>query len=267
MFVRTTSRTPLSSFEMHQVAATGFNLQVEAYAKTRPSYPETALRKIEEIVPQGAQVLDLAAGPGVMTQLLVASGYRVTAVEPVENMRKKLIELLPGVPCHEGTAQNIPLPSESQDAVVIAQAFHWFDDIESLKEVHRVLKPQGCIILIWNMESPRSKWVAKLRQIYERYSDSVPQYFKGGWKKVFETEQANALYDLPLKYTVLSNDFPADKDTVWSRITTKSYIAVVSEDEREKLRQEIFAVLEDPEYGFDGIYPHETDLYWASKRA
>ncbi|KAG0182330.1 hypothetical protein DFQ29_004570 [Apophysomyces sp. BC1021] len=198
-----------------------------------------------------------------MTQLLVPLGYQVTAVEPVDNMRNKLTELLPEVPCFKGTAQNIPLPPESQDAVVVAQAFHWFDNIESLREIHRVLKPQGYLILIWNMESPRSTWVAKIRQ----YDDCAPQYRKGHWRQVFDTDEANVLYDLPLEYMQVTNDLPTDKDRAWRRITSKSYVAVLSEEERQKLKKDVFAIFDDPENGFDGTYPHETDLIWTRKRA
>lgn len=106
----------------------------------------------------------MAAGTGLMTKCLVVSGLNVTAVEPVENMRLKLNETLPQVRCLEGTSWDIPLKSDSLDAVIAAQAFHWFDNIETLREFHRVLKRNGYGILAWNLESAeRSDWVAKLR--------------------------------------------------------------------------------------------------------
>jgi ubiquinone/menaquinone biosynthesis C-methylase UbiE len=83
----------------------------------------------------------------------------------VAEMRAKISEKLPTVKALEGTSWNIPVDAESQDVVVIAQAFHWFDDIETLRECRRVLKPNGRIVFIWNMESQnRSQWIAKLRK-------------------------------------------------------------------------------------------------------
>ncbi|KAG0166852.1 hypothetical protein DFQ28_006729 [Apophysomyces sp. BC1034] len=251
---------------MHPIAATGFQLKVDDYANARPSYPAAALQRIKEIIPQEAHVLDLAAGTGIMTQLLVPLGYQVTAVEPADNMRNKLKELLPEVPCFKGTAQNIPVPSESQDAVVIAQAFHWFDDIESLNEIHRVLKPQGHLILIWNTESPRSIWTAKLRQLYEKHTEGVPSNRTGRWRQVFDTDEAKTLYDLPLEYIQVTNDFPTDKDRAWSRVISNSYVAILPEDEIQKLKKDAFTVLDDPENEFNGVYSHETDLVWVRKR-
>lgn len=100
-----------------------------------------------------------------MTKALVGRGFNVTAVEPVEGMRAKLVQVVPDVPCIEGTSWNIPVENESQDAIVVAQAFHWFDDVKTLQEMHRVLKPGGYGILAWNLESgDRSEWVAKLRK-------------------------------------------------------------------------------------------------------
>lgn len=96
-----------------------------------------------------------------MTKHLVNAGLHVTAMEPAENMRRKLNEVLPLVPCLPGTSWDILVEDESLDAVVIAQAFHWFDVIQTLRELYRVLKQNGYCILAWNLESERSDWVRK----------------------------------------------------------------------------------------------------------
>lgn len=141
---------------------------METLAKARPSYPVAALQCLKSelrLIPAETKILDLAAGTGKFTELLVKDGYQVTAVEPVAEMRAKISENLPTVHAVEGTSWNIPVESESQHVVVIAQAFHWFDDIETLRECQRVLKPNGYIVFIWNMESrERSQWIAKLRK-------------------------------------------------------------------------------------------------------
>jgi ubiquinone/menaquinone biosynthesis C-methylase UbiE len=124
------------------------------------------IEKIKSLVPtQDNQVIDLAAGTGLMTLPLFNSGINVTAIEPVENMRKKLNEVVPQVTCLDGTSWNMPVQDASVDAVVIAQAFHWFDDIKTLQELHRVLKPKGYGVLAWNLESrERSDWVGDFRE-------------------------------------------------------------------------------------------------------
>jgi len=267
----------MSSQQPHSIANQGFSAGADDYAKARPSYPATALQSFRsdlKLVPSETKILDLAAGTGKFTELLVKEGYQVTAVEPVAEMRAKITEKLPTVNALEGTSWNIPVESESQDVVVIAQAFHWFDDIETLRECQRVLKPNGRLALIWNMESQeRSKWVAKLRELYEQHDTKAPQYRKGAWRNVFDTKQAAELFHLPLNHRQFTNDFPVHgKEAIWQRIKSKSYVAVMSPEEHQQLQNEVYAILEDPNNEFtpspDGqyLYRHECDLYWAQRR-
>ncbi|CAM0137389.1 hypothetical protein VKS41_003253 [Umbelopsis sp. WA50703] len=261
----------------HDVALQGFGTGADDYDKARPSYPATALESLRidlGLVPSETKVLDLAAGTGKFTELLAKEGYQITAVEPVATMRAKITEQIPSVTAVEGTSWKIPVEDESQDVVTIAQAFHWFDDIETLRECHRVLKPQGRLICIWNMESQeRSKWVKELREVYQLHDSEVPQYRKGRWRNVFDTEEAARLYELPLNHRLFTNDFHVKgKEVVWQRIKSKSYIAVLPPKDQDELRQRVYAILENPAYGFatdstgQYLFPHETDLYWAQKR-
>ncbi|KAI9494606.1 S-adenosyl-L-methionine-dependent methyltransferase [Zychaea mexicana] len=259
---------------LHPTAANGFDKQADAYAQTRPSYPKESLDQLQSLVPDvDACIVDLAAGTGIFTKLLVDRGYKnVTAVEPVEAMREKLKSFLPNVPTLNGTSWEIPLPSESQDAVVVAQAFHWFSDLNSLKEIRRVLKPNGYFIMIWNLESPRSLWVRGLRNIYERYEKSAPQYRTGAWRAVFEKEEASDLFQLPLNHARFENDFLVRKENIFTRVNTKSYIAILSDEQRGVLTKEMESILDDPANGCSlddqglTMYPHDTDTYWTQRR-
>ncbi|KAI9266716.1 S-adenosyl-L-methionine-dependent methyltransferase [Phascolomyces articulosus] len=243
-------------------------------AQTRPRYPKAALDKIQKLIPNlNASILDLAAGTGILTQLLVDRGYtNVTAVEPVDGMLEKLISLLPEVAAKKGTSWEIPLPSQSQDVVFVAQAWHWFADLNSLKEIHRVLKPNGYFVLLWNMESPRSLWVQGLRNIYERYENSAPQYRLGWWKAVFEEKEAGELFNLPLNHNQFEYDFLVSKENIFRRVMTKSYIAVLSDEERVAVTKEMEAILANPANEFSvneenqALYPHDTDMFWTQKR-
>ena len=101
--------------------------------------------------------LDVGAGTGKFTTLLATTGATVVGVEPVDAMRAKIDALqLPTVRAVAGTAQAIPLPSGKLDAVVCAQAFHWFATREALDEFHRVLRPGGRL-LIMEITKPQSR--------------------------------------------------------------------------------------------------------------
>ena len=134
---------------VHPSAATGFARSVEAYERARPEYPPAAIAWLarELDLRPGRIVVDLAAGSGKLTRPLAALGCEVVAVEPVAEMRAAIG---PTARALEGTAEAIPLPDDSADAVTVGQAFHWFDGPKALAEIERVLRPGGALALVWN---------------------------------------------------------------------------------------------------------------------
>ena len=120
--------------------AESFAKVADSYERTRPGYPRGA---ITWMLGSAVRVLDLGAGTGKLTRELVALGYETTAVEPLPEMLAELRVAVPTVEASVGRAEAIPLPDKSMDAVVVAQAFHWFDATIALAEIARVLQPGG----------------------------------------------------------------------------------------------------------------------------
>src|SRR5262245_41807115 len=114
---------------VHEVAEQGFGTEAEVYEQARPSYPPDAVAWLGESlrIEPGSRVVDLAAGAGKLTRLLVPFGADLVAIEPVAGMRAVLVRAVPGVPALAATAEAIPVADASLDAVTVAQAFHWFD--------------------------------------------------------------------------------------------------------------------------------------------
>ncbi|OMC08622.1 class I SAM-dependent methyltransferase [Mycolicibacterium fortuitum] len=140
-----------------------FGSEAAAYERGRPSYPPEA---IDWLLPEGAHdVLDLGAGTGKLTTRLVERGLDVIAVDPIPEMLELLSTSLPDTPALLGTAEEIPLADNSVDAVLVAQAWHWFDPERAVKEVSRVLRPGGRLGLVWNTRDERSGWVKDLGRI------------------------------------------------------------------------------------------------------
>src|SRR4029077_945210 len=92
---------------------------------------------------------------------------------------------LPGVHAMAGTAQAMNLPDSATDAVVCAQAFHWFATESDLAEIHRVLKPGGKLGLVWNVRDESVDWVATITRIITPYEGHAPRYYKGEWRRAF----------------------------------------------------------------------------------
>ncbi len=140
-----------------------FGSAAAAYERGRPSYPPEA---IDWLLPAGArQVLDLGAGTGKLTTRLVERGLDVVAVDPIPEMLEVLRASLPGTRALLGTAEGIPLPDNSVDAVLVAQAWHWVDADRAIPEVARVLRPGGRLGLVWNTRDERLGWVRELGEI------------------------------------------------------------------------------------------------------
>jgi SAM-dependent methyltransferase len=160
-----------------------FGSEAAAYERGRPSYPPEA---IDWLLPPGARdVLDLGAGTGKLTTRLVERGLDVVAVDPLAEMLELLSSALPDTPALLGTAEQIPLPDNSVDAVLVAQAWHWFDPQQAVAEVARVLRPGGRLGLVWNTRDERLGWVKDLGSIIghedDPFSSSVtlPEPFSG----------------------------------------------------------------------------------------
>ncbi len=139
---------------------TSFGSVAADYAALRPGYPADAVAFL--LGDRPLRVLDLGAGTGLLTDVLVAAGHEVVAVDPSAEMLDQLRARHPDVPALVGGAEEIPLPGATVDAVVAGQAAHWFDPGPAAAELRRVLRPGGTVGLVWNVRDERVPWVAAL---------------------------------------------------------------------------------------------------------
>ncbi|MET7841245.1 class I SAM-dependent methyltransferase [Streptomyces sp. NPDC005356] len=144
--------------------SSSFGAAATAYAEHRPDYAQAAARWALEPAP-GLRVLDLGAGTGKLTATLVELGAEVIAVEPDPAMLTELRRTLPTVRALPGSAEALPLPDASVDAVVAGNAMHWFDMDVAGPEMARVLAPGGVLAGLWNVFDNRVDWVAGLERI------------------------------------------------------------------------------------------------------
>ncbi len=222
-------------------AAEAYTTAADAYVVGRPDYPPEVAAWLREDVglDEGRVVLDLGAGTGKFTQRLVATGARVVAVEPVTEMLAKLAAALPRVEALNGTATQIPLADASVDAVVCAQAFHWFASPDALREIHRVLKPGGRLGLVWNMRDARVPWVAKLDAIVNRYEGDTPRYYTGAWKQAFP----HAGFGPFVERHFAQGHTGSPHDVILNRVRSTSFIAALPDVVREKVDAELRALI------------------------
>jgi len=225
---------------IHDDARRGFGSAADAYERGRPGYPAKAIRWLErrlELGP-GRTVVDVGAGTGKLTRELLSSGAAVVAVEPVPAMRAVLEETAPEATALDGTAEALPLGGESVDAVVVAQAFHWFDAPAALAEFHRVLRPQGRFALIWNRRLREQPLWRAISGITEPYRHDTPAYYRGEWRQpVASTALFTRVDELE---TPLEQEL--DGDELVDRIGSTSFIAALPDPERSQVLDRVRAV-------------------------
>ncbi|HZC15420.1 MAG TPA: class I SAM-dependent methyltransferase [Caulobacteraceae bacterium] len=206
-----------------EIRAASFGAAADAYERARPSYPEAA---IDWILPKGARrVLDLGAGTGKLSRPIRARGLEVAAVEPSDGMRAQLSRGLPDVPVFAGSAEQIPLDDASVDAVVVGQAWHWFDPSRAVPEVARVLKPGGALGLIWNIRDLRDPWMDAFSRLEPEHDNSEAESENPRVGAPFGPVER---FDLPWRQTTTA-------EALIELLASRSYVIVLTQAERTAL--------------------------------
>jgi SAM-dependent methyltransferase len=248
--------------DVHRVASDGFSNSAPTYARGRPEYPEELLAWLQRDIGLGptTTVIDLGAGTGKFTRLLVRTGANVVAVEPVDAMRAELAVGMPGVHAIAGTAQAMNLPDGSSDAVVCAQAFHWFADERAIVEIHRVLKREGRLGLVWNVRDESVDWVAAITDIIKPYEGNSPRYYKGDWRRPFAGGLFSGLEESCYSYVHVG----APQRVIVDRFLSVSFIAALPNDEKLEVAGRLSKLIAShPQLkGRESIaFPYQTHAY------
>ena len=227
----------ISIVSVHPIAAAGFGASADAYERGRPGYPSAAIRWLARKIPLGAgvTVVDLAAGTGKLSRPLAATGARVIAIEPLEAMRRAIG---PQIEALEGTAEAIPLPDAAADAVAVGQAFHWFKGNVALAEIHRVLRPNGLLALLWNTRRMEDAIHMRIEQLIRPHCERVPRHGTGAWREAFGRTELFG----PLEETHFDHEQLVDAEQLRTRVASTSAIAALPEQERELVLEQVGAL-------------------------
>ena len=216
-----------------------FGAAAAAYAEHRPGYAEAAVRWALEPVRDGrpVRVADVGAGTGKLTATLSGLGAEVTAVEPDPQMLAELRRTMPEARSVPGSAEEIPLPDASLDAVLAGQAMHWFDMNRALPEIARVLRPGGVLAGLWNVDDDRVGWVAGLAEISKRKSSITLTTWRGSAAKSRQEQLLGEASDLFSASEVgeFGHGQTRTADSLLATIGTHSHLLVMEEAERARL--------------------------------
>ena len=226
----------LAEAEDRLLHGSSFGAAAAAYAEHRPGYAETAVRWALEPVwsRRPVRVIDVGAGTGKLTATLVRLGADVTAVEPDHNMLAELRRELPSVRSVSGSAEEIPVPDGSADAVLAGQAMHWFDMDRAMPEIARVLTPGGVLAGLWNVDDDRVGWVAEFAEMSKRDATITLLRWRDGGAQALQERAITA--GSGLFHAAQAGEFEHGQtrtaDSLLATIATHSNFLVMDEAER-----------------------------------
>jgi SAM-dependent methyltransferase len=232
-----------------------FGTQARTYESGRPDYPIQAVDWMLQPVVGGERsirVADVGAGTGKLTRAAVELGAEVVAVDPDPKMLAVLREHVHGVPTFVGSAERLPLPDASVDAVLLGQAWHWVDPAAGSAEIGRVLRAGGVLGLVWNIRDEAVPWVARLTDIMHGS----------------HAEEVLAQGDPPLAAPFAGVEAeqwhwtrPMNRETLRAMARSRSHVITASPDERAAIEARLEALFDE----VGAVEDHVVDLPYVTR--
>ncbi|MDB5018386.1 MAG: mraW [Mucilaginibacter sp.] len=128
---------------------TKYNAISSGYNITRQADPYLTGRLVCFLKPEpGDLFLDIGCGTGNYTIALSNLGLNFTGVDPSENMLQEARKRSGKISWLKGSAECLPVIDDTFNSVIATLTIHHWTDLEqSFKEIHRVTKENGTVVL------------------------------------------------------------------------------------------------------------------------
>lgn len=247
-------------------ATQGFELAADLYQQVRPNYPQQLIKLLSHLqLNQDSHVLDLGSGTGKFLPYLSHFNVQLYAADPIAEMLEQLQHLYPHVQTVQAQSENLPFASQQFDLVSCAQSFHWFANTEALQEIHRVLKPQADLLLIWNQRDTEVDWVRAIADYLVDFEDGTPRFHAGTWQQVFQQQK---LFHCVQETVFTHQQQGVVEQVVSKRLLSTSFIAKLSPIQQQQFKQHIEKIVFEhtgKQVQDEIIFPYKTYVYQFKK--
>jgi ubiquinone/menaquinone biosynthesis C-methylase UbiE len=239
-----------------------FSDRAETYAKYRPRYPDEMLQFLEALVAPPAAVADVGSGTGILTAQLLKCGYDVWAVEPNEAMRTAAERTLSDSTAFRsvvGTAEATTLEDRSIDLITCAQAFHWFERVQTRLEFSRILKSDGWVALLWN---ERQEDASPINRAYDDLLQAMASDYQNMSHRRIAAEDIRAFFAPgETQLMTFANSQTLDCDGFLGRLMSSSYVPNVGQPGHQEIVEAAKRVFEAHQAAGKITFEYETKVY------
>lgn len=246
-----------------------FTGRVESYRRFRPGYPPELVEwlRVECGLRDDAAVVDVAAGTGLLTEVLLAAGFAVTALEPNDEMRGACATLqaqFPKLRCVAGTAEATGLPNASADLITVAQAMHWFELERTRAEFARILRPGGGCAVIYNNRRPGGD---AFHESYERLLKEFGiDYMNVKGQHVGRKRLAQFFAPAEMRCTTFLNQQAFGEEELLGRVLSSSYMPQPGHASFEVMKGAVSRLFAETQHDGHVTMVHDCVACWGALR-
>jgi len=240
-----------------------FSDRVANYINFRPSYPAELIERlrVECRLDSSSVIADIGSGTGKLSELFIQKNISVFAVEPNKEMREAADSLFGTSEYFSsvcGESADTTLSNSSIDLVTIAQALHWFEPVETKKELERILKPNGQLAIIWNERNTNAPFQKEYDQML---TELAPEYTMVNHRNI--TDSDIDAFCSPRRINKFSFAYSQqfDLEGLIGRMNSSSYTPAFGTKEHDELNAAAERLFKRHEVNGEIEFYYDTKLY------
>ncbi len=241
----------------------------QIYAKARPTYPDEAIDFIvdKSQLSEKSLLVDVGCGTGISSRLFAERKIPTIGIDPNDDMREQAIEensksKFEWLSYINASSEHTGLEDGVADAVLAAQAFHWFQPEPTLKEFVRILKPNGFCFLVWYERDDRDEFTRLYSNVLHQIPDARSVEMKRGYSGIDLLE--SSLFHSAGKAD-FENQQEMDEAGLLGRASSASYVPKAGEAFL-KLNQDLRALFAESRKDGQVAMKYITSVYFAQRK-